>query len=777
MKLSYFNKLLIILLISCLGNFALLADAQPVEQFISVKQILSHSSIYSKESGQSPDHSAVSLTLTGIASAPKRNTSVVLVLDISNSMSGLRLSASKNAANTFIKNMDKSRDKIGLVTFNSKMRINLDPKSSFDDVIKAINSIDIDNKSLTGNTCLSIGLKEAIRMLGQEKDSALKAIIFLSDGNNSTCTIPDNPCEDATFARDQGIIIYGIGIGDSGKGTNYLKCMADTTGGSYYSAETNHLEMIYENLSKSIPNIIAKNVVLKYRVPEDVEVITTDSRVLVEDGHNLAYNIGTISFNEQKQFSFDVSSTKAGTYPLGITPGSVVELTRYDNIRNSVPIPEIIIGIKPGMIPSNPIHENNATNISDAQFSLVGQGGKEISRDQQTNVSVQKLIMPNEQGTGPKIVFKITAPKIKKLDLVIAADSSGSTMLYPDQTPTDQDIIKELIPQILNDLKSRGLDTKVSILSWDDNVDFAYGPIYNTNASEAKLTDLKAITSKDIKLILENYKSMENESTNLNIGLKNSILILNNNKPSDPTRTLRCILFITDRSEFTDLISDLDNETRSNYRIYPLGLNPGPMMVATLKKMADETDGRYVFTPSTATDSKTVLNSYLELMDNGLNKTPIAENVTIVDSLYPYLEPDQGSLVGARFLTDPMKNPDGTTTLNLEVDGGLIPGETKEVSFNAPISMRLPVEVTDKRSNFEYRINPNTSISELSYTWLMTKKKQSLPLPEDYITITSANIKTNESEVPSKSKESGLEFGFITILAAVIILARRWLNE
>jgi hypothetical protein len=279
----------------------------------------------------------------------------------------------------------------------------------------------------------------------KEKDGALKAIIFLSDGNNATCQTIDNPCGDAVHAKELGIQIFAIGINDLGKGSNYLKCMAKTTGGSYYPTKIYQLEKICGDLSKTIPNIIAKDIVLTYRVPDSVDISTTDSSMLVGDkGHNLTYYVGTISSKEQKKLAFEVSSTEKGVFPLGIGPGSAVELIGYDNGKYRLAIPQASISIQapsPILNDSTSVSDN-MTNTSGVQFSLAGQGGNEVVRDRQTDVSIQKLITPNEQGTGPKIVFKITAPRIQELNLVIAADSSGSTVLYPDQGQTDQDIIK-----------------------------------------------------------------------------------------------------------------------------------------------------------------------------------------------------------------------------------------------------------------------------------------------------------------------------------------------
>lgn len=764
-------KLLIIALIC--SSFIVPSAAQQGavgQPLIAVNQSLSHDTIFTKGSGQDPDSSTVAITIAGQGSIPRRNVDAVLVMDISNSMAGSHLKTAQSAAEKFIRGLDESRDKIGFVTFNSTLGPNLTPRTAFKDLIEGINAIQIDRNSKEGDTCLSIGLNRAIEMLSQ-KDAALKVIIFLSDGNNTTCKLRDNPCADAARARDLGIIIYSVGINDSGKGTEYLRCMADTTGGSYYPAKIENLNKIYQDLSDNIPEILAQNVVIDYSLPENVDIKTGDSRFRIwENTNNFTYHIGTISSNEQRRILFNISSTKDGSYDLGISPYSVVRFTKFDGNKSVLPIPEIAINI---VRPTIPIPENNTSGMGEP-FNLVGRGGANEIKESKTNISVQKLIMPNKEGTGPKIIFRITAPKIEKLNLVIAADSSGSTSLYPDKAPTDQDAIKSLIPKILNDLKSRNLETKVSILSWDDGVDFAYGELGNRDESKAKMKDVITALG-DCQNLMAQYDSRENESTNFNVGLNKSIAILNNNKPIDPERTLQCILFITDRSEFTDLYPNSWAEIKSlKYKIYPLGLNPGPMMRATLEEIANVTGGNWSFATTREGDAEIVWGNYLEIMDEAINQTPIAERVIIVDTLYPYLNPDLRTLQGATSIKPPKKNGDGTTTVTLEMDGGLLPGSTKDISFDAPINMNLPVEVTSNRTKFEYVIDSNTSESTLSYEWLVTKEPHSIKLPESFISITSDNLKSeSKANEQSQENQSGIEFGILTLLTILFIYRAR----
>jgi hypothetical protein len=115
---------------------------------------------------------------------------VVLVIDRSGSMdwaidgtrdgSGERMTAAKNAANTFVSQMDPVRDRIGLVSFSSSTTVDNNLGDSFDAVTANLNAL-----QATGATQLRRGIYEAILMQKENPDrpGAVKAVVVMTDGD------------------------------------------------------------------------------------------------------------------------------------------------------------------------------------------------------------------------------------------------------------------------------------------------------------------------------------------------------------------------------------------------------------------------------------------------------------------------------------------------------------------------------------------------------------------------------------------------------------------
>ena len=235
--------------------------------------------------------------------------------------------------------------------------------------------------------------------------------------------------------------------------------------------------------------------------------------------------------------------------------------------------------------------------------------GREIQiKEPNTNVTVIKKI---EGGTsGPRIVLTMTVPPAREIKnaIVLALDSSGSFGL--GGRPDHGVIIRNAVPNVLAYAARYYPSTNISILSWDDDYDFAYSNLANKDPKKAKLVPIgQAIVDLETNhvfnpadksrqfpipftdyqfslpiLDLTNpdyterfYDCRENESTNLSIGVRGSIDILDANYPEgekDITDTAaKSIILVTGRSEFSECLPDIIEDARKReYRIYPVGL-------------------------------------------------------------------------------------------------------------------------------------------------------------------------------------------------------------
>ena len=140
----------------------------------------------------------------------KDNKNIIVSIDCSNSMTGNKLDEVKRFSNIFAEKAISNGAKIGVVGWNDEIDVRIEPLSDMDLIHEAINNL-IAKK----NTCIGKGLNESINLLemNTSKSTNLKYIILISDGEENCTNLLENPCADATRAKNLGIKIFSIRIG------------------------------------------------------------------------------------------------------------------------------------------------------------------------------------------------------------------------------------------------------------------------------------------------------------------------------------------------------------------------------------------------------------------------------------------------------------------------------------------------------------------------------------------------------------------------------------
>jgi len=225
------------------------------------------------------------LTLAGIALArptvrltlPEREGTVILAIDVSNSMqatdlSPTRIAAAKTAARAFVERQPKSV-KIGVVAFGGSAVTVLRPSSVKQEVLDAI-----DRLSVSGGTSLGQGLYTSLSTIAGKPlvidQNALasdvgtvdigyygsSAIVVLSDGEN---TERPDPLALAKLASGAGVKIDTVGIGTeagtvvqvdgfnvaTALNSTLLTNIAGVTDGQYYPAtDAASLARVYKSI-------------------------------------------------------------------------------------------------------------------------------------------------------------------------------------------------------------------------------------------------------------------------------------------------------------------------------------------------------------------------------------------------------------------------------------------------------------------------------------------------------------------------------------------------
>ena len=231
---------------------------------------------------------------------PAEQQTIILAMDVSGSMRATdvepdRLTAAQNAAKAFIKELPR-HVRVGVVAFAGTAQLAQLPTQSHDDLVKAIDSFQLQRGTATGNGIMvalatlfpdagidiaALGGRQAMRVQPIDEitrtEPARKAftpvapgsyrsaaIIMLTDGQRTTGV---DPMDAAQWAADRGVRVFTVGVGTvQGEVIGFegwsmrvrldedtLKAVALRTNAEYFHAATaQDLRKVYETLSSRI---------------------------------------------------------------------------------------------------------------------------------------------------------------------------------------------------------------------------------------------------------------------------------------------------------------------------------------------------------------------------------------------------------------------------------------------------------------------------------------------------------------------------------------------
>jgi Ca-activated chloride channel family protein len=189
---------------------------------------------------------------------------MLVALDLSGSMetqdftdgsgaAAQRLTAAKQVLDQFLSRRDG--DRIGLVFFGSAAFVQAPFTDDLDVVRELLDEAQV--RMLGPRTVLGDAIGMAIPLF-ERSEVDERVLIALTDGNDTGSLVP--PARAAEIARDQGVRIFTIAMGDPQAAGEQaldeatLQAVAETTGGGYYHADDRaELEAIYAELDRLTP--------------------------------------------------------------------------------------------------------------------------------------------------------------------------------------------------------------------------------------------------------------------------------------------------------------------------------------------------------------------------------------------------------------------------------------------------------------------------------------------------------------------------------------------
>ncbi len=164
-----------------------------------------------------------------------------------------RLSAVKDVLRDFLAR--REHDRVGLIVFGSAAFVQV-PFTLDNNAVQQM--LDETTVRMAGpKTMLGDAIGLAITLF-ERSEAPERLLILLTDGNDTGSQVP--PARAAEIARDRGVVIHTIGVGDPTSAGEealdevVLKAVASTAGGSYFhAADRDELEQIYRQLDKLAP--------------------------------------------------------------------------------------------------------------------------------------------------------------------------------------------------------------------------------------------------------------------------------------------------------------------------------------------------------------------------------------------------------------------------------------------------------------------------------------------------------------------------------------------
>jgi Ca-activated chloride channel homolog len=203
---------------------------------------------------QSPD-AATSAAIIDQFLATKRKSTVMLVLDVSGSMSGDAIRSATEATAAFLMRLDP-RDEVGLMVFHDTFFVlsEVQPASAVAEGLsqRVRHLVAGGGTNLHGAVCAATRKMKDIRRADQASgENRLYGIILLSDGADTAGEISENKmfqtCLPATLEAD-GTKVFTIAFGESAS-KGVLSRIANVTGGAMFPADAISIDQTYLKIS------------------------------------------------------------------------------------------------------------------------------------------------------------------------------------------------------------------------------------------------------------------------------------------------------------------------------------------------------------------------------------------------------------------------------------------------------------------------------------------------------------------------------------------------
>ncbi len=203
-----------------------------------------------KENGQLQE-------VLGLELGPARSVPIALalVIDVSGSMNAEgKMEQARTAASTFLQSL-RPVDRASVIAFNDQVKV-VEPFTNDVGKLQAA----VGGLQAGGDTAIYDALYEAANQLNPTPDGIQRAIVLLTDGEDTSSKLGDGAA--AEIAKRTGALVYTIGLGSEPNEGVLKDTISGPTGGRYYKAPgAADLKAIFEAISVELTS----QLFLKYK--------------------------------------------------------------------------------------------------------------------------------------------------------------------------------------------------------------------------------------------------------------------------------------------------------------------------------------------------------------------------------------------------------------------------------------------------------------------------------------------------------------------------------
>ena len=292
------------------------------------------------------------MVANGQSQEPVRNTSderdIVMVLDVSGSMSGEPMEETKKASSNFISTILQEDASIGIVTYDDSASMVSDFSVEESYLQSVAGSIDSG-----GSTNIEDGLRKAEEML-MSSNAKKKIIVLMSDGQPNVGMEGDELISYADTIKSNGTYIYTLGFFENmsgGKSDAQILMEEIASDGCHYEvANADDLRFFFGDIADQING--QKYIYVRIACPVDVNVTYGDETLSSAESDIVTRtSFGTLTFEENPNKSedstddrikilrlkdgtdYDIQIAGNGTGTMNYTIGFMDEVGEYSDLR------------------------------------------------------------------------------------------------------------------------------------------------------------------------------------------------------------------------------------------------------------------------------------------------------------------------------------------------------------------------------------------------------------------------------------------------------------